>query len=43
MGDLTFNGGRYAMWVGNQQFTVKNVVINDASELSSSSLFITMF
>lgn len=30
MGDLTFNGGRYAMWVGNQQFTVKNVVINDA-------------
>jgi glucan 1,3-beta-glucosidase len=30
MGDLVFNGGRYGMWVGNQQFTVKNVIINNA-------------
>ncbi|KAF7325959.1 hypothetical protein MKEN_00446800 [Mycena kentingensis (nom. inval.)] len=30
MGDLVFNGGRYGMWVGNQQFTVRNVTINNA-------------
>ncbi|KAF6765075.1 glycoside hydrolase family 55 protein [Ephemerocybe angulata] len=30
MGDLTFSGGKYGMWVGNQQFTVRNVVINNA-------------
>ncbi|KAK0442944.1 exo-beta-1,3-glucanase [Armillaria borealis] len=26
--DLEFNGGKYGMWVGNQQFTVRNVVFN---------------
>ncbi|KZT11300.1 glycoside hydrolase family 55 protein [Laetiporus sulphureus 93-53] len=30
MGDLVFNGGKYGMWVGNQQFTVRNVTINNA-------------
>ncbi|CAK5279353.1 unnamed protein product [Mycena citricolor] len=28
MGDLVFNGGKYGMWVGNQQFTVRNVTFN---------------
>ncbi|KAG7453017.1 exo-beta-1,3-glucanase [Guyanagaster necrorhizus] len=28
MSDLEFNGGKYGMWVGNQQFTVRNVVFN---------------
>ncbi|KAJ7445696.1 exo-beta-1,3-glucanase [Mycena galericulata] len=31
MGDLTFNGGKFAMWVGNQQFTVRNITINRAA------------
>ncbi|GLB35079.1 putative glycoside hydrolase family 55 protein [Lyophyllum shimeji] len=30
IGDLVFNGGKYGMWVGNQQFTVRNVTINNA-------------
>ncbi|KAJ6547053.1 exo-beta-1,3-glucanase [Mycena capillaripes] len=30
MGDLVFNGGKFGMWVGNQQFTVRNVTINNA-------------
>ncbi|KAJ7632166.1 exo-beta-1,3-glucanase [Roridomyces roridus] len=30
MGDLTFNGGLLGMWVGNQQFTVRNVTFNNA-------------
>ncbi|KAJ7168213.1 exo-beta-1,3-glucanase [Mycena crocata] len=29
MGDLVFNGGKYGMWVGNQQFTVRNVTFNN--------------
>ncbi|KAH9934691.1 glycoside hydrolase family 55 protein [Fomitopsis serialis] len=29
MGDLVFNGGKYAMWLGNQQFTVRNVTMNN--------------
>jgi len=29
-GDLVFNGGKYGMWVGNQQFTVRNVTMNNA-------------
>ncbi|KAK0225098.1 exo-beta-1,3-glucanase [Armillaria nabsnona] len=28
MSDLEFNGGKYGMWVGNQQFTVRNVTFN---------------
>ncbi|KIY68777.1 glycoside hydrolase family 55 protein [Cylindrobasidium torrendii FP15055 ss-10] len=31
MGDLVFNGGLYGMWVGNQQFTVRNITVNDAN------------
>ncbi|KAI8998466.1 exo-beta-1,3-glucanase [Trametes punicea] len=31
MGDLVFNGGKYGMWVGNQQFTVRNVTVNNAN------------
>ncbi|KAJ7043179.1 glycoside hydrolase family 55 protein [Mycena alexandri] len=30
MGDLTFHGGKFGMWVGSQQFTVRNIVINNA-------------
>ncbi|PCH38148.1 glycoside hydrolase family 55 protein [Wolfiporia cocos MD-104 SS10] len=30
MGDLVLNGGKYGMWVGNQQFTVRNVTVNNA-------------
>jgi len=30
MGDLIFNGGKFGMWVGNQQFTVRNVIIKNA-------------
>ncbi|TFY54718.1 hypothetical protein EVJ58_g8694 [Rhodofomes roseus] len=29
MGDLVFNGGKYGMWLGNQQFTVRNVTLNN--------------
>ncbi|KAG7453018.1 exo-beta-1,3-glucanase [Guyanagaster necrorhizus] len=30
MGDLVFTGGKFGMWVGNQQFTVRNITINNA-------------
>lgn len=30
MGDLIFNGGKYGLWIGNQQFTVRNVTVNNA-------------
>ncbi|KIY69225.1 glycoside hydrolase family 55 protein [Cylindrobasidium torrendii FP15055 ss-10] len=30
MGDLVFNGGKFGIWVGNQQFTVRNITINNA-------------
>ncbi|EGO27229.1 glycoside hydrolase family 55 protein [Serpula lacrymans var. lacrymans S7.9] len=30
MGDMVFNGGRFGIWVGNQQFTVRNIVVNNA-------------
>ncbi|KAF8184871.1 exo-beta-1,3-glucanase [Mycena galopus ATCC 62051] len=30
LGDLIINGGKYGMWVGNQQFTVRNVSVNNA-------------
>ncbi|CAG8167898.1 unnamed protein product [Penicillium nalgiovense] len=29
MADLTFNGGNYGMFLGNQQFTTRNLVFND--------------
>lgn len=28
--DLVFNGGKYGIWVGNQQFTVRNITVNKA-------------
>ncbi|KAJ7445699.1 exo-beta-1,3-glucanase [Mycena galericulata] len=31
MGDLVLNGGKFGMWVGNQQFTVRNVTVNNAN------------
>ncbi|TDL27296.1 exo-beta-1,3-glucanase [Rickenella mellea] len=31
MGDLVFNGGRFGIWVGNQQFTVRNITVNNAN------------
>jgi glucan 1,3-beta-glucosidase len=31
MGDLIFNGGKIGMWLGNQQFTVRNVTVNNAA------------
>ncbi|KAF8960752.1 glycoside hydrolase family 55 protein [Flammula alnicola] len=30
MGDLVFNGGKYGIWGGNQQFTVRNITVNNA-------------
>ncbi|KAG6333026.1 hypothetical protein ID866_6061 [Astraeus odoratus] len=30
MGDIVFNGGKIGVFVGNQQFTVRNITINDA-------------
>ncbi|KAF8654106.1 hypothetical protein AX16_003639 [Volvariella volvacea WC 439] len=30
MSDLVFNGGNFGIWAGNQQFTVRNVTINNA-------------
>ncbi|KAG2365173.1 glycoside hydrolase family 55 protein [Suillus spraguei] len=31
MGDIIFNGGKYGIQVGNQQFTVRNLTINNAT------------
>ncbi|KAF4230317.1 hypothetical protein CNMCM6805_000807 [Aspergillus fumigatiaffinis] len=31
MSDLTFNGGNYGMFVGNQQFTTRNLSFNDCN------------
>ncbi|OJA12371.1 hypothetical protein AZE42_04340 [Rhizopogon vesiculosus] len=31
MGDLVFNGGKYGIQVGNQQFTVRNLTVNNAA------------
>jgi glucan 1,3-beta-glucosidase len=31
MSDLVFNGGKNGIWIGNQQFTVRNLTINDAT------------
>lgn len=30
MGDIVFNGGKFGMWVGNQQFTVRNITVSNA-------------
>ncbi|KAF8178934.1 glucan 1,3-beta-glucosidase [Pholiota molesta] len=30
MGDLIFNGGKFGIWGGNQQFTVRNLTVNNA-------------
>ncbi|EPQ58386.1 beta-1,3-glucanase [Gloeophyllum trabeum ATCC 11539] len=37
MGDLVFNGGKYGIWVGNQQFTVRNITVNNAATAVYSS------
>ncbi|KAK7023969.1 glycoside hydrolase family 55 protein [Favolaschia claudopus] len=29
MGDLVFHGGKFGIWAGNQQFTVRNVTMNN--------------
>ena len=29
MSDLTFHGGRFGAWMGNQQFTVRNVYFSE--------------
>ena len=29
--DIVFNGGMYGMSVGNQQFTVRNITVNNAN------------
>jgi glucan 1,3-beta-glucosidase len=29
--DLVFNGGKYGISVGNQQFTVRNITVNNAN------------
>ncbi|KZT11301.1 glycoside hydrolase family 55 protein [Laetiporus sulphureus 93-53] len=31
IGDLVFNGGKYAMWVGNQQFTARNITMTNCN------------
>ncbi|KAF9228585.1 glycoside hydrolase family 55 protein [Gyrodon lividus] len=31
MGDIVFNGGKFGIWVGNQQFTVRNITVNNAN------------
>jgi glucan 1,3-beta-glucosidase len=31
MGDLVFNGGKYGLAVGNQQFTVRNITANNVN------------
>jgi glucan 1,3-beta-glucosidase len=31
MSDLVFNGGKIGIWTGNQQFTVRNITINNAA------------
>lgn len=31
MGDIVFNGGKYGIQVGNQQFTVRNLTVNNAA------------
>jgi glucan 1,3-beta-glucosidase len=30
--DVIFHGGEYGMWVGNQQFTARNITISDVSK-----------
>ncbi|TFK55180.1 glycoside hydrolase family 55 protein [Heliocybe sulcata] len=37
MGDIVFNGGKYGVWVGNQQFTVRNITVNNAATAIYSS------
>ncbi|CAA7270475.1 unnamed protein product [Cyclocybe aegerita] len=37
MGDMVFNGGKFGIWGGNQQFTVRNITINNAQTCIYSS------
>jgi glucan 1,3-beta-glucosidase len=38
MGDLIFNGGKYGIWVGNQQFTVRNLTVRTFRSLCGKRL-----
>ncbi|KAI5997793.1 glycoside hydrolase family 55 protein [Pisolithus orientalis] len=38
MGDIIFNGGMNGIYVGNQQFTVRNITVNDAVLLLSRGI-----
>ena len=37
-----FNGGNFGMWVGNQQFTVRNITINNANTGTSVHVSLTI-
>ncbi|KAJ3501572.1 hypothetical protein NLJ89_g9279 [Agrocybe chaxingu] len=37
MGDMVFNGGKFGIWGGNQQFTVRNITVNNAQTCIYSS------
>ncbi|KZT72230.1 glycoside hydrolase family 55 protein [Daedalea quercina L-15889] len=39
MGDLVFNGGMYGLDVGNQQFTVRNVTVNNAQTVKIQTIW----
>ncbi|TCD61973.1 hypothetical protein EIP91_007659 [Steccherinum ochraceum] len=39
MGDLVFNGGKLGAWVGNQQFTVRNVTFNNVQTDPLSAIY----
>jgi hypothetical protein len=50
--DLVFEGGIYGLWVGNQQFTSRNITISGTSQAAiyvnwdwvcSPSLLVTIF
>jgi glucan 1,3-beta-glucosidase len=41
MGDMVINGGKYGIWVGNQQFTVRNVTFNNAATAVSGCVLPT--
>lgn len=41
MSDLIFNGGKFGIWVGNQQFTVRNITVNNAQTgICKHSMFV---
>ncbi|THG99218.1 hypothetical protein EW026_g3098 [Hermanssonia centrifuga] len=38
MGDIVFNGGKFGIWVGNQQFTVRNITVNNAQVVNNCQI-----